>query len=72
MPPHGWIYYEVQRSEESAAWKDVYATQTMAMRYREELIGNIDKLSGQRRLEVILTEKRALLEFALFAVPTES
>lgn len=66
LPPHGWIYYEVQR--ESAAWKDVLATQTLAMRFKEELIGNIHKLAGQQRLEVILPDKSAVLEAALFAV----
>lgn len=64
----GWIYYEVKR--ENAAWKDVLATQTLALRYRTELIGNLDSLQGQRKLEVLLADRRAILEFALFAVPT--
>ena len=68
LPPHGWVYFEVKR--ENAAWKDVFATQTLAMRYREELIGNLDKLQGQQKLEVIQADQRAILEFALFAVPS--
>ncbi|MEZ6077231.1 MAG: type VI secretion system baseplate subunit TssK [Pirellulaceae bacterium] len=64
----GWIYFEVRR--EGPAWKDVLATQTLAMRFNTSVIANLDKLSGQRKLEVIHNEKRAILEFALFAVPT--
>lgn len=64
----GWIYYELKR--ENAAWKDVLATQTLALRFKTELIGNLDSLQGQRKLEVLLADQRAVLEFALFAVPT--
>ena len=64
----GWIYFEVRR--EGPAWKDVLSTQTLAMRFNTNLIANLDKLAGQRKLEVIYNEKRAILEFALFAVPT--
>ena len=66
LPPHGWIYYEILR--DNAAWKDVLATQTLAMRFTDTIIGNLDKLKGQRKLEVLQGEKRAILEFALFAV----
>ncbi|MHB8971781.1 MAG: type VI secretion system baseplate subunit TssK [Pirellulaceae bacterium] len=64
----GWVYYELKR--ENAAWKDVLATQALALRYKTELIGNLDSLQGQRKLEVLLGDRRAVLEFALFAVPT--
>jgi type VI secretion system protein ImpJ len=67
LPPHGWVYYEVQRG--NSAWRDVLASQTLALRFKEQLIGNLDKLRGQQRLEVVLPSKRAVLEFALFAVP---
>ena len=67
LPPIDWIYYEVQR--DSNAWKDVLASQTLALRFRTELIGNLDKLKGQRKLEVNRADKRVILEFALFAVP---
>jgi type VI secretion system protein ImpJ len=63
----GWIYYEVKR--DNAAWKDVLASQTLALRFKTELIGNIDRLKGERRLEVLYQDKRAIVEFALFAVP---
>ena len=67
LPPHGWIYYEVQRG--NSAWRDVLASQTLGLRFKEELIGNLAKLRGQRQLEVVLPTKRAVMEFALFAVP---
>ncbi|RIK73119.1 MAG: type VI secretion system baseplate subunit TssK [Planctomycetota bacterium] len=68
LPSHqGWSYYEISR--EGNAWKDVFATQTLALRFRTELIGNLEGLPGQRNLEVVLPDKRAVLQFALFAVP---
>lgn len=68
LPSHqGWSYYEISR--EGNAWKDVLATQTLALRFRTELIGNLAELPGQRNLEVMLPDKRAVLQFALFAVP---
>ncbi len=63
----GWIYFEVQR--EGPAWKDVLATQSLAMRFNMNVIANLERLAGQRKLEVIYRQKRAILEFALFAVP---
>jgi type VI secretion system protein ImpJ len=63
----GWLYYEVRR--EGPAWKDVLATQSLAMRFNTNVIGNLDRLPNQRYLEVIYRDKRAILEFALFAVP---
>ena len=67
----GWVFYEVRRAAENAAWKDVLATQTLAMRLKEELISNLSSLRGQRKLEVSALGKRCVLEFALFAVPTQ-
>jgi type VI secretion system protein ImpJ len=64
----GWIYYEVSR--ENAAWKDVQESQTLAMRFKEELISNLDSLQGERHLSVSAKGKMASLQFALFAVPT--
>lgn len=68
---HGWIYYEVNRDKENPAWKDVLATQTLAMRLTERLIVNFENLQGQRNLEVATNGKRNVLQFALFAVPSE-
>ncbi|MGE0755677.1 MAG: type VI secretion system baseplate subunit TssK [Pirellulaceae bacterium] len=65
----GWVFYEVRR--DAAAWKDVLATQTLAIRFKEELISNLATLKGQRKLEVAAQGKRSVLEFALFAVPTQ-
>lgn len=67
LPPHGWVYYQIDR--QNNAWKDVLATQTLSVRFQEELIGNLDKLSGQQRLEVVFNGKMAILEVSLFAVP---
>lgn len=66
LPPHGWLYYEIQR--ENASWKDVLATQTLGMRFTDTIIANLNNLPGQRQLEVMNGDKRAILEFALFAV----
>ncbi len=63
----GWLYFEVRR--EGPAWKDVFATQSLAMRFTDRAIGNLDRLVGQRKLEVLSNDKRVVLEFALFAVP---
>ncbi|HEY5312018.1 MAG TPA: type VI secretion system baseplate subunit TssK [Pirellulales bacterium] len=63
-----WNYYQVSRQD--AAWKDVQETQTLAMRLKESLIVNRDKLSGERKLIVASRGRQAVLQFALFAVPT--
>ncbi|HEX3726222.1 MAG TPA: type VI secretion system baseplate subunit TssK, partial [Pirellulales bacterium] len=62
-----WIYYQVSR--QNAAWKDVQETQTLAMRLKESLIVNRDKLAGERKLIVSSRGRQAALQFALFAVP---
>ena len=68
LPPHGWVFYRIDR--QNTAWKDVLATQTLSVRFKEELIGNLDTLRGQQRLEVVLKSKRAMLEVSLYAVRT--
>lgn len=65
----GWIYYEVTRGND--AWKDVQATQTLAMRFKKELIRNLDELPGQRNLVVVAGSRDAVLQIALFAVPPQ-
>jgi type VI secretion system protein ImpJ len=68
LPPRGdWSYYEVSRR--NAAWKDVLETQTLAMRLKDTLIANRDRLQGERKLAVALGDRQAELQFALFAVP---
>jgi type VI secretion system protein ImpJ len=69
LPSRGeWIYYEVDRKD-SPAWRDVQETQTLAMRLKDTLIVNADRLQGERRLSVSLRGKKVTLQFALFAVP---
>jgi type VI secretion system protein ImpJ len=68
---HDWIYYEVDRKD-SPAWRDVQETQTLAMRLKDSLIVNGDRLQGERQLVVSVRGKRAPLQFALFAVPSKS
>ena len=66
-----WLFYEVPRKD-APAWRDVQETQTLAMRLRDSLILNYDRLQGERQLVVNFRGKRAPLEFALFAVPNQS
>jgi type VI secretion system protein ImpJ len=63
-----WIYYEVVQND-SPAWKDVVATQTLAMRLKDSLILNKDKLQGEREIVVAALGGKARLQFALFAIP---
>ena len=64
---HDWIYFEVSRLNQ--AWRDVQETQTLAMRFRESLILNLDRLQGERQIVVSYSGRQITLEFALFAVP---
>src|SRR3712207_7875492 len=58
-PPRSTLFpYTTLFRSEGNAWKDVLATQTLALRFRTELIGNLDQLPGQRNLEVILPDRR--------------
>ncbi len=64
-----WLYYEVARNE-GPAWRDVQATQTLAMRLRDSLITNLDRLQGERQLVINNRGRTYPLQFALYAVPT--
>jgi type VI secretion system protein ImpJ len=66
---HDWLYFEVPRTD-SPAWQDVQETQTLAMRLRDSLILNHDRLQGKQKLIVQDRHRKVELEFALFAVPT--
>ncbi len=46
-----WVYFEVPR-QESPAWRDVQDTQTLAMRLKDSLILNRDRLQGEQTLVV--------------------
>ena len=70
LPGRGWIYYEVTRT--NAAWRDVQATQTLAMRFRDTLVVNRNEAGEERTLVVNYRGKRIALQFALFAVPLAS
>lgn len=65
-----WIYYEVPRNDHPA-WRDVQETQTLAMRLKDSLIFNRDRLQGERQLIVSAHGRQVPLEFALFAVPAQ-
>jgi type VI secretion system protein ImpJ len=65
-----WLYFDVPR-QDSPAWRDVQETQSLAMRLKDSLILNRDRLQGERELVVSVNGKRATLEFALFAVPEQ-
>ncbi len=72
LPGRGdWIYYEVNRSNRPV-FSDVQAMRTLAVRLKDSLIMNQDRLQGERRLVVSAQGKPASLEFALFAVPTRT
>lgn len=63
-----WMYYEISRRD-TPAWRDVQATQSLAMRLRDSLIVNHDRLQGERQLVVQVKGRNVPLQFALFAVP---
>lgn len=68
LPTHqGWQFYKIRQDRENAAWRDVVAEETLSLRFAKEYIANADTLPGQRKLEVRANDKRAILEFALFA-----
>lgn len=66
-----WTYYDVPRTD-SPAWRDVQETETLAMRLKDSLIVNLDRLQGERQLVVRAGGRQVTLEFALFAVPVRS
>ena len=63
-----WIYYEVVQND-SPAWRDVVATQTLAMRLKDSLIVNKDRLRGEREIVVAALGQKVRLQFAFFAIP---
>ncbi|MCC6508918.1 MAG: type VI secretion system baseplate subunit TssK, partial [Pirellulaceae bacterium] len=65
-----WVYFEVPR-QDTPAWRDVQETQTLAMRLKDSLIANLDRLQGQQTLVVSAFGRKIALKFALFAVPNQ-
>ena len=66
-----WVFFEVPR-QDTPAWRDVQETQTLAMRLKDSLIANLDRLQGQQTLVVSALGRKISLKFALFAVPAKS
>lgn len=66
-----WIYFDVLQND-SPAWRDVVETQTLAMRLKDSLIQNKDRLQGEREINVSAMGKKISLQFALFAIPHRS
>ncbi len=66
-----WVFFEVPR-QDTPAWRDVQETQTLAMRLKDSLIANLDRLQGQQTLVVAAFGRKIALKFALFAVPAQS
>ncbi|MAD80372.1 MAG: type VI secretion system baseplate subunit TssK [Planctomycetaceae bacterium] len=65
-----WIYYEVVRDDSpGSAWHDVVQTQTLAMRLKDSLILNKDRLQGEQEMVVAARGRKVELQFALFAIP---
>lgn len=66
-----WIYYQVVQDDSAgSAWADVAQTQTLAMRLKDSLILNKDKLQGQKEMVVAALGQKVRLQFALFAIPS--
>lgn len=65
-----WLFFEVPR-QDTPAWRDVQQTQTLAMRLKDSLILNLDKLQGEQELVVSGAARKVPLRFALFAVPLQ-
>jgi type VI secretion system protein ImpJ len=65
-----WLYYEVNRGD-TPAWRDVQTTQTLAMRLKDSLIVNLDRLQGERQMVISNRGRNIPLQFALFAVPAK-
>jgi len=66
-----WIYFEVPR-QDTPAWHDVQQTQSLAMRLKDSLILNLDKLQGEQTLVVAAFGRKVTMKFALFAVPQQA
>lgn len=68
---HEWLYYEVPR-QDSPAWKDVQETQSLAIRLKDSLIVNSERLQGEQTLIVSAFGRKIPLQIALFAVPEQA
>lgn len=62
----GWFYYEIDRA--SPTFNDVRSRMSLAMRFAEKYIQNLNDLQGKRDLVIAKLGQRTTLQFALFAV----
>ncbi len=62
-----WVYYEIEELDR-AAWKDVQATGSLAMRVCDSMIAHREKLAGQDSISLIVGKEVIRLQFSLFGV----
>ena len=62
-----WMYFEVPRGD-GPAWGDVQEAQTLAIRFRDSLVVNSDRLHDERKILVDNQGEVVPLEIALFAM----
>lgn len=73
LPQSGnWLFYSVQRA--GATWQQLQSedSPTLAFRFNEKLIANLDTLQGQKELQVNAGETQGTLRLSLFAIPLSS
>lgn len=69
LPPRSdWLYYEIPRAD-TPAWQDVLESNSLAIRFQEELVMNREELPGSHEIQVKFRGRPTALRFALFAVP---
>lgn len=68
LPAKNWVYFKVSR--DSAAWRDVEDTLTLAIRMAESYF--VDKIDGRRELQLKTEDNREItMSFSLYALPTQ-
>ncbi len=65
-----WVFYSVRRG--GPIWDQLQAqdSPTLAIRFNEDLIANLDSLQGQKDLQINAGDIQGVLRMSLFAVPT--
>lgn len=61
-----WAYFKIDQS--SAAWREVLASQSLAIRIKDSIIANAESLRGSQQLEVSYQKHSIPLKFALCGV----
>ncbi|MEL6109269.1 MAG: type VI secretion system baseplate subunit TssK [Planctomycetota bacterium] len=64
-----WLFYSVNRS--GPAWEDLRSDDSprLGVRFKEELIANLDALQGKKELQINVDGVEGTLRLSLFAVP---